>query len=65
MPYYRLYFFDTLSGHIRDFVDFHSKGDAAALALAHEYEGPEPLELWCGARMVRCFETALAVELAA
>jgi hypothetical protein len=56
MLYYRLYFMDRASGHILRFAEFEAPADEAAIGLAMEHEGPNPLELWCLHRKVRHFE---------
>jgi hypothetical protein len=54
--YYRLYFLNPRSGHIIRFAEFEAVDDEAAIALAAEQEGPQPLELWCRQRKVKRFE---------
>ena len=56
MSYYRLYFLHRFSGHIVRFAEFEAPDDGAALALAAEHEGDQPLELWCEHRKVKRFE---------
>ena len=57
MLYYRLYFLHPRSGHILRFAEFEAPDDEAAVALAAEQEGGQPLELWCRQRKVRRFES--------
>jgi len=40
------------SGHIERFAEFEAPDDEAALALAREHVGDNPLELWCERRKV-------------
>ena len=54
--YYRLYFMNPISGHIERFADFEAPDDSAALSLAREHIGDNPLELWCGSRKVHRIE---------
>ncbi|HEY4070618.1 MAG TPA: hypothetical protein VGM04_03565 [Sphingomicrobium sp.] len=46
MLYYRLYYFDRFSGHINHFREFEADDDAAAIALAEQWDGGGPMELW-------------------
>lgn len=55
MSYYRLYFFDR-AGHIERFSELEQASDAEAIAAAGELARPQPMELWCGKRLVRRFE---------
>lgn len=57
MLYYRLYFLHPHSGHIIRFAEFDAPDDEAAIALAAEQEGDQPLELWCRQRKVKRFES--------
>ena len=57
MLYYRLYFM-TAAGRIRRFAEFDAPHDEAAITLAAEHAGEQPLELWCEKRMVRRFAAA-------
>jgi hypothetical protein len=54
--YYRLYFIHPGNGRILRFAEFEAPDDAAAVALAAEHEGGQPLELWCRHRKVKRFE---------
>ena len=56
MLYYRLYFMNPRSGHIDRFAEFEAPDHQAAIALAAEHEGAQPLELWCHHNKVRRFE---------
>jgi hypothetical protein len=53
MAYYRLYFFNGSGGRIHEFREFEAADDLAAIHLAAEWRGPEPMELWSGGRKVR------------
>ena len=52
MSYYRLYFMHPDNGHIDRFAEFEAPDDRAAVALASEHLGENPLELWCERRKV-------------
>lgn len=56
MLYFRLYFMSPRSGHIERFAEFEASDDIAAIALASEHEGHQPLELWCEHRKVKRFD---------
>lgn len=56
MLYYRLYFINPENDAIERFADFEAPDDAAALKLAHEHAGEQPLELWCRQRKVERLE---------
>lgn len=55
---YRLYFMDLRSGHIIRFDEYQATDDEAALALAQEKEGANPLEIWSDHRKVARIEAA-------
>jgi hypothetical protein len=55
MAYYRLYFFGR-GGHIDQFREFEAPDDALAVAQAADWRELDAMELWCGRRMVRCWE---------
>ena len=61
MSYYRLYFMDPYSGHIRRFAEFEAPDDEAAFGLAIEHIGDQPLELWSEHRKVRRIEAFATV----
>lgn len=46
MLYYRLYYFDRFSGHIDHFREFEAADDAAAIAIADQWNDGRPMELW-------------------
>lgn len=52
MPAYRLYFMDSLTGHILYSQDFGAEDDVHAIAKASELQGRTPMELWCESRKV-------------
>lgn len=60
MFYYRLYFMNARNGHIDRFAEFEAPDHEAAIALAAEHEGAQPLELWCQHTKVRRFEPVAA-----
>lgn len=55
---YRLYFMDPRSGHIIRFAEYQAPDDQAAIGLAQEQEGANPLEIWSGHRKVGRIEAA-------
>ena len=52
MAYYRVYFINQRSGHFERFAEFDAASDGEAIAHAGTYESDQPVELWCGGRMV-------------
>ena len=56
MPYYRLYFLDRFTGHIRTAENLYAADDGDAAEQVRERDLAEPLELWCGGRKVARFE---------
>jgi hypothetical protein len=56
MAYYRLYFFAGRNGRIDQFREFELADDFAAIRQAAQWRGPAPMELWSGARKVRCWD---------
>ncbi len=63
MSLYRLYFMNIRNGHIEQSIDFDAIDDDAAITKTWIHEGPQPLELWDGARKVRRFEPEHAVRV--
>ena len=59
MSYYRLYFMGRRSGHIERFEEIEAADDVAAVRIARKQAGHQPLELWCQARKVKRFDTAI------
>ena len=59
MSYYRLYFMSRASGHIERFEEIEAADDVAAVRVAREQAGRQPLELWCHGRKVKRFEAAV------
>ena len=55
MFYYRLYFFDR-AGHIERFCELEKDSDLEAIAVAGDLGRCQPMELWCGKRLVRRFD---------
>ena len=53
MGYYRLYFFDGLSGRVADFHAFEAPSDEAAMAEAERHRRLVGMELWSGQRKVQ------------
>lgn len=58
MTYYRLYFLAGTTGPIQHFREFELTDDLAAIRQAAKWRGPEPMELWAGARKVRVWGAA-------
>lgn len=56
MLYYRLYFLND-TGRIYRVRELDADGDDSAVSIASQYQGEEPLELWCQHRRVQCFES--------
>ena len=52
MTYYRLYFFGSQNGHIREVREFEAPHDFAAIYQAARWRSDEFMELWSGARKV-------------
>jgi hypothetical protein len=63
MQYYRLYFMHPHTGHIERFAEFEAPDHEAALALASEHVGENPLELWCDRCKVRRIEASYVVGM--
>ena len=62
MAYYRLYFLNQF-GHIDQFREYEAPDDPAAVAQGADWRGPDAMELWCGRRRVKRWESyALAPE---
>jgi len=57
MPEYKLYFLDA-KGHIYRRQDLECADDKAALRVADALIIDHDMELWCGTRCVRKFESA-------
>lgn len=53
MNYYRLYRLSGLNGRFVGFEEIQADDDGEAVRRAQQFVGERPLELWCGARMVR------------
>jgi hypothetical protein len=63
MGYYRLYFFSSETGRIREVREFEAPHDFAAINQSAEWRSNEAMELWCGTRkaarwMIPNFEKA-------
>ena len=52
MAYYRLYFFRSQTGHIREVREFDAPHDFAAIWQCATWRSGEFMELWSGARKV-------------
>ena len=60
MAYYRLYFFDGLSGHIDHFREFEAEDDRAAIARAEQWTNGCQMELWNLERRLKRWDSARA-----
>jgi hypothetical protein len=56
MLYYRLYYFDRFSGHLDHFREFEAEDDAAAIAVAEQWNDGRSMELWNRERRLRQWE---------
>jgi len=52
MAYYRLYFFRSQTGRIREVREFEAAHDFAAICQSANWRSDEFMELWSGARKV-------------
>jgi hypothetical protein len=52
MAYYRLYFFRSDTGRIREAREFEAPHDFAAIYCAEQWRSGEQMELWSGSRRV-------------
>ena len=59
MSYYRLYFIGRTSGHIERFEEIEAADDVAAVRIARNHAGHQPLELWCRSRKVKRFDATV------
>ena len=62
MAYYRVYFINQRSGHFERFAEFDAAGDGEAIEHAGTYERDQPVELWCGGRMVCRLDEQAALQ---
>jgi hypothetical protein len=62
MLYYRLYYFDRFSGHIDHFREFEAEDDDSAVALAEQWDGGTPMELWNRERRLRRWDGAASPD---
>jgi hypothetical protein len=46
VAYYRVYFLDGLSGHIKTFREFEASDDADAIMIAEGWRESQAMELW-------------------
>ena len=56
VAYYRLYFLNERGSHIERFTAIDADTDSDAIRLADSYQGKNPMELWCGGRLIHRFE---------
>jgi hypothetical protein len=53
MAHYRLYFFRSETGRIREAREFEAPHDFAAIYQSTEWRSGEQMELWSGSRRVK------------
>jgi hypothetical protein len=53
---YHLYFMDRFSGHIEHRRDFLAESDSAAVAIAEDWYGGAPMELWLRGHKIKRWE---------
>jgi hypothetical protein len=52
MAHYRLYFFRSETGRIREVREFEASHEFAAIEQSAKWRSNESMELWCGTRKV-------------
>ena len=62
MSYYNLYYVNGRMGYFDRSDSFDAMNDEEAVDIAARHSGIQPLELWCGGRLVRRFEGAATLE---
>ena len=62
MAYYRLYFFRSQSGRIREVREFEAPHDFAAIWQSALWRSDEFMELWSGTRKVTHWSGAAGLE---
>ena len=58
MSYYNLHFVSPTMGYFEREEAFDAVNDEVAIGIAERRAGEQPVELWCGGRLVRRFEMA-------
>jgi|SRR5689334_21100492 len=58
MAHYRLCFFRSQTGRIREVREFEAPHDFAAICQSAEWRANEAMELWCGGRKVTRWSTS-------
>ena len=56
MAYYQLHYLNGFTGDIDHIREFEAESDEAAIAYAGDARGLNPMQLWSGARKVKCWE---------
>ena len=62
MSYYNLYYVNGRMGYFDRSDSFDAMNDEEAVGIAAGHAGTQPLELWCGGRLVQRFESAANLE---
>ena len=57
---YTLYFVNPIMGYFERSLTFAALNDEVAARIAQRRAGLQPLELWCGGRLVQRYETEAA-----
>jgi len=61
MSYYNLYYINGRMGYFDRSDAFDAMNDEEAVGIATRRAGSQPLELWCGGRLVQRFASSPAV----
>jgi len=64
MTHYRIYYMNTVSGHIDSAEDIDLACDEESINLAQVLSRDKPIEVWCGTRKVHRFEAPCRAPLA-
>ena len=62
MSYYSLYYVNGRMGYFDRSYSFDAMNDEEAVDIAACRAGAQPLELWCGGRLVQRFEIAPTLQ---
>ncbi|WP_114954475.1 hypothetical protein [Sphingosinicella terrae] len=65
MSYYSLHFVSPTMGYFEREESFDAVNDEVAIGIAQRRAVDQPVELWCGGRLVRRFDTAEVAQEAA
>lgn len=61
MSYYNLFYINGRMGYFDRSYSFDAMNDEEAVDIAAQRAGAQPLELWCGGRLVQRFAPAAQV----